>query len=320
MSIPTLTRSSHSIESEDQWLAMRARDLTSTEIAALFGMSPYETRLQLWHRKAEGAVVKIEENERMRWGSRLEAAIAAGIAEERGWKIERRDVYGRIPSWRLGASFDYEILHPNAALLEIKNVDALQFRRKWTPEGDTFAPPPHIELQLQAEMLVGGFDRIYVAALVGGNTPHVVERAIDADICERILAESEAFWASIRDNQPPEPDYVKDADYLRQELYPHADEGREVEAGQAADAWMRDLAAWQERAKEADEEVTELKSRLLEHAKSAAVVRGTTHWLACGETKASPGKLITSDMVGTYIGARKGFRTVRLYERKENSK
>ena len=45
---------------EAAWLAARTHDLTSTEIAALFGCSPYLTKFELWHRKHDGADVAFE--------------------------------------------------------------------------------------------------------------------------------------------------------------------------------------------------------------------------------------------------------------------
>ena len=70
-------------DNEAQWLEWRKADLTSTEIAALFGASPYTTVYELYHRKAGALPAEaFEVNERMKWGNRLEAAIAAGIAED----------------------------------------------------------------------------------------------------------------------------------------------------------------------------------------------------------------------------------------------
>ena len=70
------------IETRDKehWLALRSVDVTSTEVSALFGANQYLTKYELWHRKKAGKVVKIEENNFMKWGTRLQDSIAAGIA------------------------------------------------------------------------------------------------------------------------------------------------------------------------------------------------------------------------------------------------
>ena len=95
--------------SEDEWHALRAADLTSTDIAALLGISPYLTKYELWHRKRDGLHVASEPTERMRWGNRLESAIAQGIADDNDWLVRARKTYTRLPGLRIGASFDFEI-------------------------------------------------------------------------------------------------------------------------------------------------------------------------------------------------------------------
>ena len=90
---------------EEAWLQARQRDVTSTESAALFGMSPYVTRYDLWHRKRSGTAPEFKTNDRMKWGNRLEAAIAHGIAEEQGWEIRPMKEYMRDPDARMGSSY-----------------------------------------------------------------------------------------------------------------------------------------------------------------------------------------------------------------------
>ena len=62
------------------WLECRTKDITSTEIAGLFGFSPYTTEFEIWHTKKAGTIVEIAGNERMKWGTALQDAIAAEIA------------------------------------------------------------------------------------------------------------------------------------------------------------------------------------------------------------------------------------------------
>ncbi len=108
-------------KNETHWLEMRAQDITSTEISALFGISPYMTLFETWHRHKGNIVSSFEENERSTWGLRLQDSIAKGIAEDEGWKIRRMDEYMRNEKLRAGSSFDFDI--NGKELLEIKNVD-----------------------------------------------------------------------------------------------------------------------------------------------------------------------------------------------------
>jgi len=222
---------------EKTWLEERKKDITSTEISALFGISPYMTKFELWHRKKNNIEVDFEMNDRVQWGMRLQDAIAAGVAEDNHWQIKRMDEYIRIPELRIGASFDFSIeqnaptpipvnfnLEPGkvyyappfdgtvgVGLLEIKNVDSLIAKNKWIIDGDNVEAPPHIEIQAQHQMLVSGRSFCYIAALVGGNRVILIKREPDQDIFEAIKKEVALFWKSIDENKAPEPDFTKDA-------------------------------------------------------------------------------------------------------------
>ena len=146
-----MTTETIQIESREQWLQERTKDVTSTEVSALYGLSPYKTEFELFHEKRDGLVVNIQSNERMRWGNRLEAAIAHGAAEEMGWQIAKLNVYMRDIDARIGSSFDFEIKSSSQGpgILEIKNVDWLQYQRNWIDDGaGNIEAPEHIELQI----------------------------------------------------------------------------------------------------------------------------------------------------------------------------
>lgn len=196
--------------SEADWLALRVNDLTSTDISALFGLSPYKTAFELWHEKKAATRAPFVENERVVWGKRLEKVVAYGIAMDRNWQIRPFKEYMRLPDSRIGSSFDFRISSvPDAEpcdadqILEIKTVDALAFRNGWTIDDDWIEAPAHIELQVQHQLLVSGLTRAYIGVLVGGNTVRVVEREADPSVHEGILAAARKFWSSIDKNEPP---------------------------------------------------------------------------------------------------------------------
>jgi putative phage-type endonuclease len=214
-------------ENKEQWLGLRRVDVTSTEVAALFGASPYKTPFGLWQSKRPNYVEEpFEETARMKWGTRLQDAIAIGVAEDQGWTVRRRNVYSRIPELKLGASFDFEILnHPDGpGLLEIKNVDFLQFRDTWSDEDGVLEAPPHIELQLQTQLLAANRSWGAIVALVAGNEPRIAIRKASEQIHTEIEVAVSAFWASQRAGVSPDPDWLTDSKHLRQ-LYSQSTPG-----------------------------------------------------------------------------------------------
>ena len=57
-------------KTEAEWLKLRESDVTSSDVAALFGESPYTTEFELYHRKKNGLALAWEDNDRAKWGRR----------------------------------------------------------------------------------------------------------------------------------------------------------------------------------------------------------------------------------------------------------
>lgn len=228
---------------EAHWLELRKKDITSTDVAALFNLSSYCTPFELWHRKKSQDDVEYEEKEWTKWGKRFEDSIARGVAEDEGWIVEPFKDYVRIPELRMGASFDYTIMEPDgtegfghaqkwkrAGLLEIKNVFHMIFNQQWEKDDDgNYEAPPHIELQVQHQLMVSGLPYGYICAMVGGNKVILIKREPDLEIFALIRSKVAEFWDSIEANKEPEPDFQRDTKAISQ-LYNVAEPGRVYDA------------------------------------------------------------------------------------------
>ena len=272
------------ITSREQWHAERAKDVTSTQVAALFDASPYLTHLELWHQKANGYFEEFVADDRVRWGDRLEAAIAAGVAEELKLSGMRKlSFYHRDPERRLGASYDFEAMDADDRnmLVEVKNVDSFEFREKWNGEGDSLMAPPHIELQVQTQLLLHpGAAYAIIAVLVGGNTLHTLRRERDHELAEEIRNRVSAFWRSVEAHQPPPADYVRDADLLLSHVYSRTD-GREIDADTAT---VELITRWLD-AKAVADTVKPLQAQIAERIGTASKVRLPAGLLSCAANK-----------------------------------
>jgi putative phage-type endonuclease len=164
-------------EDRQEWLKLRRSYVGGSEIAALFHaqadyqMSPFA----LWHVKA-GLISEpdIGDNERVKWGNRLEAVIAEIAAEQEGWTLKPGVFAVDDHCEGMSASLDRVILPSKKDVedgfigpgaLEIKNVDGIQFKRKWLEE----EPPAHIVIQHQHQLACAGYAWGAVGAFVGGN-------------------------------------------------------------------------------------------------------------------------------------------------------
>lgn len=262
---------------KDHWLSLRAQDITSTEVSALFGLSPYQSLFEVWHRKKSGNYVTIEENTRMKWGSRLESSIAQGIATDNGWGIVAKKHYIRDTDYRIGSSFDYEIIHPFNGLLEIKNVDSLVFNKSWTDN----EAPPHIELQAQHQMLVSGINTLYIGALIGGNDVVLYKRSANEHIQNAILEKVKEFWFSIEKGLEPQPDFEKDAKFI-QSLNNYAEPGKVVFSNEEINKLALDYKKISDEIKDLDTKKETVKAMIMNIIGDAEKVKDDMFTISAG--------------------------------------
>lgn len=295
-------------ETEEEWLKLRTKDITSSEVAALFGMSSYITEFELYHRKKEGKVVVQEEEEWTKWGKRLQDTIAAGVAEDQNWKIRKMTEYMRDSELRMGASFDFSIesvqpavkeipngtteithreaslVYPNTGLLEIKNVFNMIFKDQWLEDEEgNLEAPPHIELQVQHQLAVSGRSFAYIAALVGGNQLQLIKRLPNEAIIAEMKARVKKFWERVDAGTPPPVDLNRDAGFISS-LYGYAEPGTVYDA-RDMDVF-RDLCVKYKElgdaAKEAESQREAIKTRLLMEIGSSEKVLGDGFTISAG--------------------------------------
>lgn len=212
-----------------EWLSFRHPNINSSEVAALFGLSPYTTEYELFYKKrVPFEYIEDEPSEWVKWGARLEPAIALGVAEDNGWSVSPMKQYIHSPEIRLGSSFDYAI--GDDGILEVKNVFGMAFAKNWVKNDDGFLEaPPWIELQVQNELAVSKRNYAVIAALVGGNKIELIRREPDPHIISAIKEKTVKFWDRVEKNLPPEPDFVKDSDFICQ-LYSGTTPGAVLDA------------------------------------------------------------------------------------------
>lgn len=301
----------------DEWLKLRTQDITSTEVAALFGCSPYSTLYEVWHRKKAGDILTLDENERMFWGTRLQDAIASGVAEKQGWRVKRWDHYSRLEEARMGSSFDFggklatdPVDSGEVFILEIKNVDKMVFDKDWLVlEDGSYEAPVHIELQVQHQLAVSGHRVAYIGALVAGNTLVLIRRERDEAVIARIFEEVAKFWKSIDDNVEPAPDFARDAEFIIS-LYQHSEPGKMYDARGDAEFLIHAQAYKQakEQIKKLDEEADGNRAWMMARMKDADKVVGDGFKISAG---------IVAETPVSYL--RKAYRMFTLTLKKEKA-
>lgn len=225
----------------------RRKFLGGSEIAAVMGISPWQTPVDLWKDKTGRAEPRPADPIRegiLRRGQRLEPIVremAIDKLRERGLQVElvakNRRYYDAELPW-LTSEIDFEVVLSGVAEIggaevrferELVTADcktAAGFaRRKWGAE-DTDAMPLHYLAQFMQGLDLTGRDRCLCAALIGLDDVALYWVTRDDVTIAAMRERAQSFWIDhVLADVPPDP--IKYADI--RELYP-IDNGRTVEA------------------------------------------------------------------------------------------
>lgn len=202
-----------------QWLKARRTGIGSSDVSAILGLSPYKTALQVWWDKLDTAEPNDQPpSKASKWGNRLEAAVAEGFAEETGKQLS---TVGLLRStrwpWML-ASCDRRVLGEEA-LLECKTTSHF-LAEQWKDD----QIPDHAMLQVIHQLAVTGFDRAYVAVLIGGQDDQyrIVER--DQKAIEDLAEMERVFWQDYVEKNVEPAAQGPDLEFLNTRRRPSADD------------------------------------------------------------------------------------------------
>lgn len=186
----------------EPWYEARRGGLGGSEIAAVVGLSKYDSAYSLWLKKAgqlNGDVDLAESNEPVEWGNRLEPVIIAKYQEL--FPQER---------WREGATYRHSIRRwqtGNPDLLSEDGQHLLEtkfalYDYAWGADG-TDQIPIHYRCQVTQYMDVLGIDHATLAVLIGGYDFRVYH--IDFDLADALYLRQAgaAFVESLRTGEVP---------------------------------------------------------------------------------------------------------------------
>ncbi len=298
-------------KTEDEWLELRRQDYTSTSVAALFDLSPYVSKFEVYHAKASNIHVPFEANERTEKGKRLEAAIAEEVGLMLNAEVKPMKFYVRIPDTKIGSSFDYQINHPEYGWipLEIKAVDLFQYKEKWS-DG---IPPDHIEIQVQHQMEVANAEAAVIAAATGIYDINISISKRDKKVGEAIHKFVSYMEDDISKGNSPSPNIGSDIEVVKL-LFPNADGDLDATKDNEMAVMLSKYKRLKDDAGVIEDELDKLKAQIHFKAGDKAKVFTNDHIATVGWTKNSPGMLITHHMVGQYVGGRKGYRQLLVKE------
>lgn len=207
----------------DEWNHARANRLGGSEIAAVLGLSSFETRFRLWHAK-KGLVTPEPENPQMEWGNRLEPLVLGKFFEGDGRERDnsRTGSYSHPQRpWQLATPDGYLLNGPMLELVEAKTArDDLGWGEPGTGE-----IPVGYRCQTLWNLDVMGARRCWVPVLIGGSDyrEYLIDLDTDADAnadLRVMLAAGEQFIADLATGVRPDIDDSEITYQVVRELHP----------------------------------------------------------------------------------------------------
>lgn len=189
--------------STEEWLRYRKRGIGGSDVAAILGISRWQSAIEIWLSKTNQKHDEPIENEAMTWGKILEPVIRDRFREVTGKKvIEVHAILQSIKHPFMIADIDglTEDDEGNPAILECKTVS--EYKRSEWEDGI----PIYYRTQVEHYLTVTGLGTAYVAALIGGNTFVIREVHADKEMQEMLVAVEKDFWGKVVNNIRPEAD------------------------------------------------------------------------------------------------------------------
>lgn len=210
----------------------RANSIGGSEAAAVLGLSPFKTALEIWAEKTQAIEPEdISHKWPIRLGHKFEDIVAELFCEETGLRVRRVNetlVHPKYPF--LTASIDRKIVGTNEAL-ECKSTSAWN-AKKWVGEE---IPVAYI-LQCQHYMGIAGYDRMRLACLVGNDDFQIKTIERDQALIDDMTRKLVYFWETfVVPRVMPMQTTANDSDVLNA-LFPSPEPGSEIEFGDEMNA------------------------------------------------------------------------------------
>ncbi|NUQ88930.1 MAG: hypothetical protein HOQ43_10760 [Glycomyces artemisiae] len=211
----------------EEWHHARMDRLGGSEIAAVLGLSPWESRFSLWHRK-QGIGAPTVETDEMRWGRLLEAPILAEFERRHAGEFDLNadgiTLANRERPWQI-ATPDGILIHPEDAgiTLGIVEVKTARTADGWGLEG-TDEVPVYYRTQALWYLDALGLSVAHFAVLIAGSEYREYIVRADADEAAILRDAGAEFRADLEAGRRPNIDAHSSTYQVIRELHEAIDD------------------------------------------------------------------------------------------------
>lgn len=288
--------------SREDWLNVRKSGIGASDAAAACGISPYQSRLELWMIKTgrDQDLPKIDPNDMtspMYWGNVLEHIVAENYVRKTGNRVRRVNAVLQHPDpdkhWML-ANLDYTVVgSDDVQVLECKTAG--EFGSRLWRDG----VPDYIQCQVQHQLAVTGKQSADVCVLLCGQDLQVFRIDRDEEVIHRLIALEREFWHYVETDTPPPPDGSESANRALQGLYPK-DSGTVIDLSEneALCGDFCELLDVREQLARMEEQETRLKQRIQEtlgDSSKAIFPNGEVSWKRSQDSTVLDTKMLLKD-------------------------
>lgn len=197
------------MDQQVKWLEERRKGIGGSDIAAILGLSPFKTPLQVYQDKRK-EVRAWSGSPQTDWGKRMEPVIRQWYSDTTGRavRLPGGDGYGIM------FATDYPFMlatldgfTDDGRIVEIKTA---RHGKGWGEPG-TNEIPDYYAVQCHHQMIVSGMEVADVPVSICGSSPELYTIEKDVEIREMIIEAAAKFWERVVAGNPPEPITKEDA-------------------------------------------------------------------------------------------------------------
>lgn len=250
--------------SHEEWLQLRKKGIGGSDVGAILGVNKWKSPLQVYFEKT-GLVEKEKiDNEYVYWGHVMEDIVAQEFTVRTGKKVRRvNKMFVHPKNDFMIANIDRAVVG-ESALLECKTTSEYN-KDAWNNE----EIPSSYLAQVQHYLAVTGYEKAYIAVLIGGNKFVWKEIERDEDLIKDITEQERDFWTRyvLGDEVPPMDGLDSTVEFLKNRYKESID--NEIDLGSSAETIVNALNIIKEEENTLKERkqqyVNELKAKLGEN-------------------------------------------------------
>jgi putative phage-type endonuclease len=244
--------------SDPRWAELRDGKIGGSMVGTIAGLNKWESAVTAFYKFTKQIDDTIEDNAAMEWGRRLEAPVIDKFADEH----PEMTVHRNVGTW-VNKARAYQLANPDALLerdgsLGVLEIKTAAYKDDWIAEDGSMRVPGYYMTQVQWYLSTLELDWAYLAVLFAGREYHEFyieaskfQAAVDIELVETFLKHCEEM-------KQPDWDGSESTYETIRRLHPEI-EATEVEVGQLG----LDYLDADKKAKQATQELTELKSRVM---------------------------------------------------------